>query len=673
MACPYARVVNESDSREVHQQSRAAIQNLDDDRLEFTSTAQALASLVESEDTPAPYNIAVAGAWGAGKSSVLNLTKSMLEARLENNSRSKFVFCEFDAWQHDDAKDIKADLYQTMLRVTASSRRFYSKIIHPIPRTALGKPSLPQSILMALLRQLRVWIILGAGTMILSLIPALLLFWRGQEGLLELLLGIVSFGLITGQTIVQDPPQFSLKWLAYLAPLPIPSLIATIFRRVHPLHYLTSKQPVVPSHRIQSLRNQLHVNFQQMPWNRRVIVIIENLDRCSASSVLGILEALTQVLDSPRVITISAIDLDAITTTLQRESNLSKHEIQSILEKTFDLTYGVPHTNPRDLPKAFELQEESEDYEEVGVNEERQIKSFTEFAWIAFLFYFAPTVWAWRFDGLYSELSLLSRSKKLVILPMFAFAPIVLPYLIVREFIEIDPHGHYPLERRDQRAKFQELPMLLAWSLGILLVSILATLAITESLPLRSISDKVVMGYYVFLVVQLASITYGFKLMLRIDDSKLRAYRNALETGENYDPLPPRLSGTEATRVEDAVRWSKNINSNERTLEEQEAILAKIFLTPRQYKQWSNRLKLTLAIRQDHGVLDSEQDLDYWCKWTLLQQLHPDFLEKAARQLYGPEGARTLQEELGSWPESHRNLWSGQRGVESKLQELLRV
>lgn len=79
-----------------------------DDLLNFQMVADTAAKVIESAGDQ-PISIGVSGDWGAGKSS---LSKMIVESLRKNSSGTKYIFIEFDAWLYQGFDDAKMALLQ---------------------------------------------------------------------------------------------------------------------------------------------------------------------------------------------------------------------------------------------------------------------------------------------------------------------------------------------------------------------------------------------------------------------------------------------------------------------------------------------------------------------------------------------------------------------------------
>lgn len=95
------------------------------DFLNFTGVADTVAEIIVQAQGR-PISIGVSGAWGVGKSSMIRLIRRALETRSEAEEASEFVFVEFNAWLYqgyDDARAALMEVIATQLEEEAKVRR----------------------------------------------------------------------------------------------------------------------------------------------------------------------------------------------------------------------------------------------------------------------------------------------------------------------------------------------------------------------------------------------------------------------------------------------------------------------------------------------------------------------------------------------------------------------
>ena len=108
-----------------------------EDRLGFVVYAQALAELIDHPGTPTPLTIALSAPWGAGKTSLARLVEQRLSAwRLEWGQQPHIV-CWFNAWAHDDATHLGAAFAADVARTVDRARPWRRRLGSPLPAAML--------------------------------------------------------------------------------------------------------------------------------------------------------------------------------------------------------------------------------------------------------------------------------------------------------------------------------------------------------------------------------------------------------------------------------------------------------------------------------------------------------------------------------------------------------
>ena len=88
--------------------SDAPVEKGDQDRLNFEPVAKALGKFLQNQSTTAPLVLAVTGKWGTGKSSLMNLLRS----ELRGNFGVRSVW--FNAWHHQNEENLLAALLENI-------------------------------------------------------------------------------------------------------------------------------------------------------------------------------------------------------------------------------------------------------------------------------------------------------------------------------------------------------------------------------------------------------------------------------------------------------------------------------------------------------------------------------------------------------------------------------
>jgi hypothetical protein len=86
---------------------------VEDDLLGRDHTVEALAEMIADEKQGTPFTIGLLGNWGAGKSTVMKMLHDVLRKRKDG---SRFEFAEFNAWEYERTANLEAGLAQEVIR-----------------------------------------------------------------------------------------------------------------------------------------------------------------------------------------------------------------------------------------------------------------------------------------------------------------------------------------------------------------------------------------------------------------------------------------------------------------------------------------------------------------------------------------------------------------------------
>ncbi|CCH75931.1 ATPase [Nostocoides japonicum T1-X7] len=97
----------------------------DRDLLNFQGVADTVAEFI-LQAHGAPISVGVSGAWGVGKSTMIQLTRAALDEKRPADDPTEFVFVEFNAWLYqgyDDARAALLDVIAAKLEAAAEERK----------------------------------------------------------------------------------------------------------------------------------------------------------------------------------------------------------------------------------------------------------------------------------------------------------------------------------------------------------------------------------------------------------------------------------------------------------------------------------------------------------------------------------------------------------------------
>jgi hypothetical protein len=263
----------------------------DADLLGFGAYADALALLMDWKDTSTPLTIAINGPWGSGKTSLAK----MAEARLPIGSDwdAPHVVCWFDAWANDDAPHLGAAFAAAVANTVNKQRRWWVRLFRPLPSVMLSPEQRWRR---------RLW--LGVLTVALA---AAAIFWPTGNSLLTPLLH----------------PGASISHLGYgmvATRLALPVLVAVILlaQRLTPgiqgiARWIDNPGSEAARGSMQAASRQLRGLIKQaLRGKRRLMIFVDNLERCRPPRAVEVCEVVSQLIGHPEVVTVLIGDIDTI-------------------------------------------------------------------------------------------------------------------------------------------------------------------------------------------------------------------------------------------------------------------------------------------------------------------------------------------------------------------------
>lgn len=268
----------------------------DRDLLNFTGVAQSIAELVIQANGK-PISIGISGAWGIGKSSMIQLTKTALRGRTGNPGEPEFVFVEFNAWLYqgyDDARAALMDVIATKLQGIADEKKsFQDKAAELLKRVN--------------------WYRVGR-----TAASAALTFASGLHpaGLIGGALKIARSAFGKGDDD-KDSNGESEKWLK-------------------------DKPDETPPQEIQALRDSFEELLRELKVT--LVVLIDDLDRCLPETTIATLEAIRLFLFMDHSAFVIAADQDMIKYAVKRHFEGVDNEtlVTSYFDKLIQVPIRVP-------------------------------------------------------------------------------------------------------------------------------------------------------------------------------------------------------------------------------------------------------------------------------------------------------------------------------------------
>lgn len=280
------------------------------DFLNFNETTESIKDLITEKELM-PISVGVFGNWGAGKSTILELTKNSLEKDSE-----KYIQIHFDAWMFEGFDDAKAALLETIA----------SELIKEAKNTEDNKGLVEKATEFSeRVDKIRLLGMLAEGGAALSGFPTFglsqkLIGWFGEEDVEpETQTEDVDFEIGDVKTISDKVSQVSKKGKGILKP----------------------KRNLSPPTEIRKFRSAYSSLLYS--FNKPIIVYVDNLDRCSPVNAISTLEAIRLFLFLPNTAFVIAADEDMIRLAVPHfHKGASQRHQTDYLDKLIQIPVHVP-------------------------------------------------------------------------------------------------------------------------------------------------------------------------------------------------------------------------------------------------------------------------------------------------------------------------------------------
>jgi hypothetical protein len=267
------------------------------DAFGFVAYAEEFALLMNDPRTDTPLTVAISGPWGSGKTSLAELLCRRLadEKIWQLYWKDPPVTCWFNAWMHGDAPNVGAALAASVTRQVSRHRPWYWRLLSPLPSVMLSP-------------ERRAWRRVWVGLVLAS--SALLVLM----GTLWLIPGVRPAGGALGHLFGH--------WQILTVYAAIPALIGvgrTVFRVSGTVGtFIDAPQSAAAQGTIAEVCDQLRrvMRQAQRQWRgqaqRRVVIFVDDLERCPADKALDMCEVVSQLLGQQDVVTVLIADLDLL-------------------------------------------------------------------------------------------------------------------------------------------------------------------------------------------------------------------------------------------------------------------------------------------------------------------------------------------------------------------------
>ncbi|MFS8050606.1 P-loop NTPase fold protein [Rhizobium sp. BR 314] len=275
----------------------------DEDYLNYTEVAELICEMV-TDATLLPLSVGVYGGWGAGKSSVLNLVEKTL------SQRSDTVIVEFDAWLYQGYDEAKSALMTVIA----------SQLLSAAPATLKEKA-------LDLFRRTKKLRLLGLG--------------------LEVGLAAVGFPTMGAASKVMNSAQN--LWNGDIKEEDFANFKEGATAAKEKTSGLISPKEIKsPPEEIEAFKAEFGDVLGKM--QKRLVVFVDNLDRCLPENAIRSLEAMRLFLSMDKTAFIVAADVDIIRHAVQSQfKGASPRHVIDYLDKMIQFPVAVPQLGLREV------------------------------------------------------------------------------------------------------------------------------------------------------------------------------------------------------------------------------------------------------------------------------------------------------------------------------------
>lgn len=292
-----------------------------EDLLGFKIHAHLLIDVIK-DDSVLPITIGVFGDWGSGKSSILQIIKTYFE---EKNSDGNFIESEtlciyFNGWTFEGYDDAKAALLKAILKELEDNQKLTSEVRKTVKKKA---KKLWKSI---------DWM-RGAGMVLKNVaLPAVSAYFTGG-------LSVLPFAYQKLSELGVDSPQKLIEKLQSQDG-------EKLFKSLSKEKEKDGKED--KTNAVAEFRNDFNDLLEATKF-KRLVVIIDDLDRCTPERIIENLEAVKLFLNVPKTAFIIGADPRIVKHAIEhkyRNQNQIEDDnsriIQDYLEKLIQLPYSLP-------------------------------------------------------------------------------------------------------------------------------------------------------------------------------------------------------------------------------------------------------------------------------------------------------------------------------------------
>ena len=306
------------------------------DRFGFAEFAHALTLIVDDDGTATPLTIAVSAPWGGGKSSLGCMVQTMLEQRVRNREGDDpRLVVWFNAWEHDDAPHLGAALAAAVARAADRHRHWWRRAVAPLPSAMLRPGERSRQVVMIAILSAVLAVLVALFTPAREL-TAQILGQPDREATGAGVLGIVFFSLFASRRLF------------------------TIGREA--ARFVDDPRSAAARGSMTDVKAQFGRLIRHATHEGRLVIIIDDLERCPADRALEVCQVASQLLAHPGVVTIVLADMEPIARSAGQRyaAAMSEEEAEDpeeigrrYLAKIVQLEIALPPPDPDDMRRVI--------------------------------------------------------------------------------------------------------------------------------------------------------------------------------------------------------------------------------------------------------------------------------------------------------------------------------
>lgn len=325
-----------------------SLHNIDDDQFRYQDFANNLRKIIECNDPP--FNVALIGKWGLGKSSIVNMTLAPMR-----KSKNEFLVCDINAWKYEKDEIGKAflkSLWEGIREEKVLSFHFFhrehSRIIEEMLKQERKQQDNKGEVYNSIKYASRIGLI--------SLIVFAFYCWVSN--------GFYGIKFDTCSFITSTFLRYC-KNIGSTLIIPIVVWMGKIFmdKISQPLYKSYEINfPLVAQSDYEIYLENLLKEYDKKNADKKILVVVDDLDRLSADKIVEALDALKLFMEYERFIFIVPFDDEILKNALKSKrirgirSSESELDGETVLDKLFQYKVYLPQLIKYDMRNyAFEI------------------------------------------------------------------------------------------------------------------------------------------------------------------------------------------------------------------------------------------------------------------------------------------------------------------------------